>query len=349
VLDFGVSKSIDALSEAPSPLTRTGALVGTPHYMALEQVDGSGTIDQRTDVYGFGVLLYRALTGYFPFDGSSLGEVILKIGTTQATAPRLLRPELSEELEAVIMRALSRDRNARFPELESFALALIPFVPPTYVTLDGSPRYSIMGDPRTASLGSIPPASGSRSVRSIVRDAPFPLTHSGLSLHGTGTQAPARYPSRALWAAALSVLLAIASIAAWALTRPAEQPDGGLGALPPTLPSPAEPPSPRGTALGQPAPVAAPEAQPAPLPVAPAPEQGMPGAEAPNGASAGASAANGAPGGLEQPGDAIGEPVAGPERVPNGPRKAKAQGAKAPKGSRVIPGDRTKGLSSDEF
>jgi eukaryotic-like serine/threonine-protein kinase len=127
VLDFGISKTTGASTVPNSSLTRTGALVGTPHYMALEQVDGSNDIDSRTDVYAFGVLLYRSLTGHFPFDGSSLGEVILKIGTKEAVPMRMLRPELPPALDNVVLRALSRDRGKRMPDLEELARLLAPF------------------------------------------------------------------------------------------------------------------------------------------------------------------------------------------------------------------------------
>jgi serine/threonine protein kinase len=127
VVDFGVSKTVSA-SATPAPsLTRTGALVGTPHYMALEQVDGSKDIDSRTDVYAFGVLIYRALTGHFPFDGESLGEIILKIGTCEAATMRSLRPDLPAGLDQVVLRALSRARGKRQRDLEELARALGPF------------------------------------------------------------------------------------------------------------------------------------------------------------------------------------------------------------------------------
>jgi eukaryotic-like serine/threonine-protein kinase len=137
VVDFGVSKMIGASSVPNASLTRTGALVGTPHYMALEQVDGSNDIDARTDVYAFGVLLYRALTGHYPFDGTSLGEVILKIGTKDAVPMRMLRPDLPPALDAVVLRALSRDRNKRFPDLEDLARSLVQFTAPRSASESG--------------------------------------------------------------------------------------------------------------------------------------------------------------------------------------------------------------------
>jgi serine/threonine protein kinase len=127
VVDFGVSKTVGASAMPASSLTRTGALIGTPHYMALEQVDGSNDIDIRTDVYAFGVLLYRALTGHFPHDGATLGEVILKIGTKDAPPMRSLHPELPAALDNVILRALARERGKRYRDLEELARALAPF------------------------------------------------------------------------------------------------------------------------------------------------------------------------------------------------------------------------------
>ena len=138
VVDFGVSKNIGASALPNSSLTRTGALVGTPHYMALEQVDGSNAIDGRTDVYAFGVLLYRSLTGAFPFDGTSLGEVILKIGTKDPPPMRLIRPELPAGLDTLVLRALSRDRNKRFHDLEELARGLVPFSGRSHDSVDTS-------------------------------------------------------------------------------------------------------------------------------------------------------------------------------------------------------------------
>jgi serine/threonine-protein kinase len=354
VLDFGVSKSIDALGEAPSPLTRTGALVGTPHYMALEQVDGSGSVDQRTDVYGFGVLLYRALTGYFPYDGSSIGEVILKIGSLQPTLPRTLRPELSEALEAVIMRAISRRREDRFQDLEAFALALAPFAPPTYMTEDGSPRYSVIGDLSGGKAHTT--GSGQRSIRSIIREAASgydSATQPGGML-GAATGAP-RAPSRSLWAAAVAVLAAAASIAFWASGRPHSDGPSQADNSPvarelPAAESQVAPAVPAATSAapnaGSAAPVAAPnpavQEREAAAQAAPAASATGPGSATP--AVEGQSA----------------KPVWVPAqhnntpawRTPGATPPGKAwNGSKASSGrpARVIPGDRTGGLSSDDF
>jgi len=164
VVDFGVSKQVGTSGIPQSSLTRTGALVGTPHYMALEQVDGTNQIDGRTDVYAFGVLLYRALTGHFPFDGSSLGEVILKIGTKDAVPMRMLRADLPPELDSVVLRALSRDRGRRFSDLEELSRSLLPFAPGVRLrsTADTTGRFVLSQtslEPRSQS-GNGPRVSG---------------------------------------------------------------------------------------------------------------------------------------------------------------------------------------------
>ncbi len=176
VVDFGVSKTIGASSVPNSSLTRTGALVGTPHYMALEQVDGSNAIDARTDVYAFGVLLYRALTGHYPFDGTSLGEVILKIGTKEAAPMRMLRPELPPGLDAIVLRSLSRPRDKRFPDLEQMARALVPFAVTRRlgdsmdtVTAPGAVDIRLLSDPSglSAQTGDSGPQPAASSVSAL--------------------------------------------------------------------------------------------------------------------------------------------------------------------------------------
>jgi serine/threonine-protein kinase len=163
VVDFGVSKTVGTSGVPHSSLTRTGALVGTPHFMALEQVDGTNMIDGRTDVYGFGVLLYRALTGHFPFDGSSLGEVILKIGTKDPVPMRMLRPDLPQELDNIVLRALLRDRTRRFPNLDELSRALLPFAPSARLLRDtgeSSAGLTPLRDSLSRS-GAVPVISGS--------------------------------------------------------------------------------------------------------------------------------------------------------------------------------------------
>jgi serine/threonine-protein kinase len=127
VLDFGISKMSSSDGQLNPRLTRTGAIMGTPYYMSPEQVRGLDDVDHRADIYAFGVILYEALTGRVPFDADSYGALILKIATDTPKRLREVRPELPDELDAVVLRAMAREPAQRFQDVESLARALEPF------------------------------------------------------------------------------------------------------------------------------------------------------------------------------------------------------------------------------
>jgi eukaryotic-like serine/threonine-protein kinase len=117
VVDFGISKSLRASDEAEEPprLTQTGMVLGTPLYMSPEQARGDDELDARVDVYALGVIMYEATTGRVPFAGNNYLSVISQVLNEEPRPPRELRPELSEEFEAVVRRAMSKDRAERYP------------------------------------------------------------------------------------------------------------------------------------------------------------------------------------------------------------------------------------------
>jgi serine/threonine protein kinase len=123
ILDFGISK---LTNEAPGgqSLTKTGHTVGTPEYMSMEQMTGEADVDGRADVYSFGVLLYRALTGTTPFSGETFAAIAVKVATSSPIPPRQLRPELPAALEQVVMRAMARQREQRYPSMRALIDAL---------------------------------------------------------------------------------------------------------------------------------------------------------------------------------------------------------------------------------
>ncbi|MBI3650586.1 MAG: protein kinase [Acidobacteria bacterium] len=111
VLDFGIAKLRD-LSVSATNLTQTGSVVGTPHYMSPEQCLGE-ELDQRSDIYSLGIVLYESLTGITPFNAPNSAAVVVQ-QVTQAPPPmRSLNPGISSAVEAVILHALEKRRDAR--------------------------------------------------------------------------------------------------------------------------------------------------------------------------------------------------------------------------------------------
>ncbi len=120
VVDFGIAK---ALSEVATRLTGTGVAVGTPAYLAPEQING-GETDHRTDLYAVGCLLYELLTGRPPYIGDSPFSVMHQHLAAEPVPPSQLRPELPPAVDAVIARALHKRREDRFADAAAMQAAL---------------------------------------------------------------------------------------------------------------------------------------------------------------------------------------------------------------------------------
>lgn len=122
VLDFGIARAIGD----DSPLTRTGEIVGTPEYMAPEQLlDGPEATDERTDVHALGVLLYELLTNKSPFRGANLFQSLKLVESLQPKPPCEARPELSR----VVLRAIEKQSSDRYATAAEFAEAIRTAVP----------------------------------------------------------------------------------------------------------------------------------------------------------------------------------------------------------------------------
>jgi eukaryotic-like serine/threonine-protein kinase len=121
VADFGVAR---AVSEVAEKLTQTGMIVGTPTYMSPEQASGDKAIDGRSDIFALGCVLYEMLIGEPPFTGPTPQAALMRRFTGP---PRPLRPmvQVSEAVEAAIMRSLARDPDERFATADAFADALM--------------------------------------------------------------------------------------------------------------------------------------------------------------------------------------------------------------------------------
>ncbi|HZU82574.1 MAG TPA: serine/threonine-protein kinase [Polyangiaceae bacterium] len=133
VLDFGISKFQGlGASTTSSKLRGTHARVvlGSPSYMAPEQMREARSVDRRVDIWALGATLYELVTGRLPFEAESLLELAFRIAQTEPTAPRALRAEIPPALEAIVLKCLEKDRARRFDSAQQLAAALAPFAPP---------------------------------------------------------------------------------------------------------------------------------------------------------------------------------------------------------------------------
>src|SRR5215475_2281794 len=111
VTDFGIARS------GASQMTEAGSIVGTAQYLSPEQARGK-PVDQRSDLYSLGIVLYEMLTGRVPFTGDAAVEIAMKHLDTIPDPPSKLRPEISHDLDAVVMRALAKDPAERYASAE---------------------------------------------------------------------------------------------------------------------------------------------------------------------------------------------------------------------------------------
>jgi serine/threonine-protein kinase len=149
LLDFGISKFGQINEDSGLSMTRTGAVMGTPFYMAPEQARGSKQVDHRADIYAVGVILYECLTGQVPFRASSFNELMFKIALEDPRPIRTLAPHVDEQLAAIVSRAMSREPAQRFSTAVELRQALS--------------AWARTVDPQRASMVT-PPVSGSPST-----------------------------------------------------------------------------------------------------------------------------------------------------------------------------------------
>ncbi|TWT59771.1 protein kinase domain-containing protein [Rubinisphaera italica] len=117
VMDFGLAKVFNQ----DTFLTRTGEMLGTPAYMAPEQITDSTLADQRTDVYGLGVVLYQTLTGRPPYLAASVAETITQILHGDTVAPTRLNPAIATDLEIICLKCIEKEPEKRYQSSRELA------------------------------------------------------------------------------------------------------------------------------------------------------------------------------------------------------------------------------------
>lgn len=129
LVDFGIAKILDEPStEAGGPAmggpTREGTVIGTPNFMAPEQLTVGGAPGPLTDLWSLGACTFAAMTGRLPFEGDVLGDIVLKVCAAPMPIPSKLNPNLPVGFDAWFLRACSRDPGRRFQTAEELAQAL---------------------------------------------------------------------------------------------------------------------------------------------------------------------------------------------------------------------------------
>jgi phosphate/phosphite/phosphonate ABC transporter binding protein len=214
ILDFGISKFA---RDESAYVTIEGAVIGTPSFMAPEQVKAEHDVDRRADLYAVGVMLYRMVTGKLPFNATTNKEIYERILDGRAPLPRSIRPEIDETFEGVIMKAFALDREDRYQSAEEFQEALGRAVPELEKTnpVPVFTRNSITGDSRASDIPVVDAA-----LRSSQPEESVDRTRNERARRGRQSSAPSPIiapappkPRNSLWPfVALAVIGIVAAI-----------------------------------------------------------------------------------------------------------------------------------------
>jgi serine/threonine protein kinase/formylglycine-generating enzyme required for sulfatase activity len=239
VLDFGLAR-ITSEGQASSRLTREGQILGTPDYIAPEQIRDAHSADIRADIYSLGCTLYYLLTGRPPFTGENLWDVYQAHFSMDAPPLNLVRPEVPVNLAALVAKMMAKEPERRFQTPGEVALALTPFFKKGHVTprtpeAPAPERIATVPEPAPAAPASAPtrlateaPAPVVRSVKKALPGDPDVRWETLIDLEEAGpspvvakpepevapVSAPVRRPPW-VWASVAAGLLAVGLLAAW--------------------------------------------------------------------------------------------------------------------------------------
>ncbi|HEX7507700.1 MAG TPA: serine/threonine-protein kinase, partial [Polyangia bacterium] len=207
VLDFGIAKIKHRDDQNSTLKTQAGLLMGSPAYMSPEQCRDSSDVDLRTDIYSLAIMVYEMLAGVPPFASKSATEMLVMQIMTDPPPLRQHVPDVPDYVEETVMRALAKDREVRFANVDYFVGALHGTYPALTVQgtasspgarLDGPPSGSIyssngLGYQRTPA----PVLVGNYASRVGLTPGPVPVPNPTITTlsHATGEASPPPLPS----------------------------------------------------------------------------------------------------------------------------------------------------------
>jgi len=205
VVDFGIAKFNDT-SLSSSSATRTGSVLGTPHYMSPEQARGLRSVDSRSDLWSVAVIAYRCIVGALPFEGEAVGDLLVKLCTAPIPVPSQVTPDVPPTFDAWLHKALTREPGERFQTAAQLSESLAAVCGLAVRGQDGgSGPYSAVGSGSFSAVTS-PAVTFPTGISAVTASSAMPLS----SAPTTQTSAPAkRSRFGALAAGALAALVCL--------------------------------------------------------------------------------------------------------------------------------------------
>lgn len=213
IIDFGISKF--TAGGANFRMTMTGAIMGTPYYMAPEQAKGGKNVDMRSDVYAVGVVMFKALAGQVPFQAESFNELIFKIALSETPHVSAVVPEIDAELNGIVLKAMARNLEDRYQSALQLRDALDAWADARGLAMTGAGggRGSQVGleretTPRLMAQGRSTDDVHGETVTALQDATHAPWSNTGVTNPGKGRT----------WGIAIGAFLIVGGLATWALT-----------------------------------------------------------------------------------------------------------------------------------